>query len=554
MNLIIIALLLNLFSVTSLPITQNDSSWLETNTRSPSSLLLPIQIAVKYDSDKVQKLENIFWEVSNPTSSSYSNYLNKEQVDELLTPRNESTIEILEWLKSQSGISSVSLSTRGDWIYGFATIQALEFISGCDFVIYKSTTDSSIAHRCKGVRTNTKSNSLAGMPHYIAEKVAFIHPTNFLSAASRKVHSKRTSLLSNSAGSVTPATIRAAYKIGSVEGKASKNKQTAGGFLDEFADPADLANFYKQLYTPAIGRTIHYVGPNNSTKPGVEALLDVEYITAIGANINTTFHYTPGGYDNNNNEPYTQFNMELLGLSDEDLPLVVSMSYSDNENTVPLDFLQLADIGFMALGARGVSVLGSSGDGGVSGSQGGSCTTFVPTWPASSIYITSVGATQGTPEIAAGFSTGGFSNVYSIPSYQKSAVSHYFSIAKNLPPANVYNHTSRGFPDVSAFGVNFQIVCSGSTFAVDGTSCSCPTFAGIVSLLNDARLVAGKKSLGYLNQFLYTTAASSMTDVTQGNNPGCNSNGFYAAPEWDPITGLGTPVYTTLLALVMKLP
>jgi tripeptidyl-peptidase-1 len=247
--------------------------------------------------------------------------------------------------------------------------------------------------------------------------------------------------------------------------------------------------------------------------------------------------------------------MELLGLDDENLPYVVSMSYSDNEDTVPSDFLQLSDIGFMALGSRGVTVLGSSGDGGVSGSQSGSCKTFVPTWPASSIYITSVGATQGSPEVAAGFSTGGFSNVYPIPPYQTAAVSHYFSVAKNLPPANVYNHTGAGIPDVSAFGVNFEIVCSGSTFAVDGTSCSCPTFAGIVSLLNDARLVAGKKSLGYLNQFLYSSATSAvMTDVTQGNNPGCSSNGFYASPEWDPITGLGTPVYTKLLALVMALP
>lgn len=36
---------------------------------------------------------------------------------------------------------------------------------------------------------------------------------------------------------------------------------------------------------------------------------------------------------------------------------------------------------YAQLGARGVSVLYSSGDGGVSGTQNQSCTTFVPSFP-----------------------------------------------------------------------------------------------------------------------------------------------------------------------------
>lgn len=528
------------------------SSWIESDKRSSSLLELPLRVAVQYNAKKIATLESIFWDISNPTSSYYSNHLTQSEVDEFLTPDTSSTAAVLDYLKSQDGFTSLSVSKRGDWITGLATVQALEKLSGCEFVEYYL--EGLTAHRCRAVRTNVQRNKLSGVPRDIADKIAYVSPSNFLSNAKRTVHAKREK--PTSGASVTPSTIRSAYSIGTVEGKSSKNKQVAGGFLGEFANPKDLASFYAKFYTPAIGRTILYVGPNNATaEPGVEALLDVEYITAIGANVNTTFHYTAGGYDNNDNEPYTQFVMELLGLDDENLPYVVSMSYSDNEDTVPSDFLQLSDIGFMALGSRGVTVLGSSGDGGVSGSQSGSCTTFVPTWPASSIYITSVGATQGSPEVAAGFSTGGFSNVYPTPPYQTAAVSHYFSVAKNLPPANVYNRSGAGIPDVSAFGVNFEIVCSGSTFAVDGTSCSCPTFAGIVSLLNDARLVAGKKSLGYLNQFLYSSATSAvMTDVTIGNNPGCSSNGFYASPSWDAITGLGTPVYTKLLALVMSLP
>lgn len=108
-------------------------------------------------------------------------------------------------------------------------------------------------------------------------------------------------------------------------------------------------------------------------------------------------------------------------------------------------------------------------------------------------------------------------------------------------------------PDVSALGVNFEIVSGGQTFDVDGTSCSCPTFAGLVSLLNDVRLQAGKPTLGPLAQLLYKNP-SALTDVTQGNNPGCGSQGFSAAKGWDPITGLGTPKFAALVALVKTLP
>ena len=97
------------------------------------------------------------------------------------------------------------------------------------------------------------------------------------------------------------------------------------------------------------------------------------------------------------------------------------------------------------------------------------------------------------------------------------------------------------------------VVSGGQTFNVDGTSCSCPTFAGLVSLLNDVRLAAGKPTLGPLAKLFYANAGA-FTDVTVGNNPGCGSPGFQAAKGWDPITGLGSPKFESLVAIVKALP
>ena len=58
-----------------------------------------------------------------------------------------------------------------------------------------------------------------------------------------------------------------------------------------------------------------------------------------------------------------------------------------------------------------------------------------------------------------------------------------------------------------------------------------PVVAGIISLLNDARMSAGKSALGFLNPFLYKYS-DAFNDVLEGNNPGCGSNGFYASTGW----------------------
>jgi tripeptidyl-peptidase-1 len=61
---------------------------------------------------------------------------------------------------------------------------------------------------------------------------------------------------------------------------------------------------------------------------------------------------------------------------------------------------------------------------------------------------------------------------------------------------------------------------------IGGTSASAPSFAGLVALLNDARLAAGKSSLGFLNPLVYALNGDGFHDVVIGNAPGCGTPGF----------------------------
>lgn len=90
---------------------------------------------------------------------------------------------------------------------------------------------------------------------------------------------------------------------------------------------------------------------------------------------------------------------------------------------------------------------------------------------------------------------------------------------------------------------------------VSGTSMSTPIFAAIVALLNADYQGRTGKPLGFLNPLLYSGPANIFTDITVGDNcetSGCvgQQNGFSCTKGWDPVTGLGSPVYPALKAYI----
>ncbi|TVY36143.1 Tripeptidyl-peptidase [Lachnellula occidentalis] len=262
---------------------------------------------------------------------------------------------------------------------------------------------------------------------------------------------------------------------------------------------------------------------------------------------------------------------------------VISISYGGQEVDLPIAYQRRQCTEFMKLGMQGVSVVLASGDSGVAGPAGdgssngclGTGKIFSPDFPANCPYITTVGSTTlpagGNATDDAETSTtrfpsgGGFSNIYATPDYQQTAVSSYLT---NSPPpydsysttdngaiganGGIYNKGGRGYPDVSAVGDNIVIYNKGAPTLIGGTSASAPIFASILTLINEERLAAGKSTIGFVNPTLYAHPEA-FHDITVGSNPGCNTTGFAAAKGWDPVSGLGTPIYPSLLEVFMSL-
>jgi tripeptidyl-peptidase-1 len=208
------------------------------------------------------------------------------------------------------------------------------------------------------------------------------------------------------------------------------------------------------------------------------------------------------------------------------------------------------------LGIRGITVLGSSGDGGSHFSfapfEGGaiahtlneiSCKFQIPVFPTSSPYVLSVGgeAWEGLDykkPIAWSGSGGGFSWQFERLSHQKNIIANYLNSTEGVPESSSFNSSGRAYPDVAAV-------------SVDGTSQSCPTVAGILSLVIDYRKSQGLSGLGFIAPRLYQVATKypgeAFEDITKGNTKTSCDNGFPAAKGWDPVTGWGRPQWAGLL-------
>ncbi|KAF8526061.1 subtilisin-like protein [Hysterangium stoloniferum] len=256
---------------------------------------------------------------------------------------------------------------------------------------------------------------------------------------------------------------------------------------------------------------------------------------------------------------------------------VISTSFSMNEADATPAYLTRQCNEYGKLGLLGTTILYSSGDRGVAGRNNicifpnGTRSThapgFLPSFPGTCPFITSVGATQVNPgakvtdpESACEqviFSGGGFSNVFAVPDYQKAAQAEFF--ARHNPPYNStqYNNSRavRGYPDVSANGANYVIAVNGRFSLVFGTSASTPVVGSIITLVNDARIAIGKKPVGFINPTIYSPLFKhAFNDIVNGTNPGCSTPGFSAVEGWDPVTGVGTPNLEKLIGLWLALP
>ncbi|TEY36183.1 hypothetical protein BOTCAL_0561g00030 [Botryotinia calthae] len=553
-----------------------------------------IKLRIALEQPDHELFEQKLYAVSSPDHSEYGQHLEREELKKFIKPADQSTQAVLSWLE-KSGISESNIHNDGEWINFRTSIKQAEDMLNTTFHYY--------AHQDQ--KQNKQIRTLGySIPKEISSHITMIQPTTRfgqIRAQRSQIFREDFSALSlptlNTTAcnvTITPQCLRDLYNIGDYTAKANpESRLGVAGYLGQWAKYDGLEAFLEKYAPYAVSQNFSYALINggldtqNSTNNDGEANLDIQYVAAMGFDTNITYYSTGGrgdlvpdldqpSLDDNQNEPYLDYLNYMLSLPNNQLPQTITTSYGEDEQSVPEAYSKTVCKMFGQLGLRGVSILFSSGDTGVGSAcqtnDGKNTTRFLPIFPAACPYVTSVGGTRYVePEAAVSFSSGGFSDRWPRPSYQDDAVKEYLKILGSRWKG-LFNPKGRGFPDVAAQGVRFHVVDVNPITGVaedqllSGTSASAPAFAGIISLLNNARLNAGRKPLGFLNPWLYSIGKKGLTDIVHGGSTGCTGTDVYsglptpfvpyaswnATKGWDPVTGLGTPDFATLLKLVNK--
>lgn len=503
---------------------------------------------------RLKELEETLMAVSTPGSPTFRKYKTWDEVHQM-TANPTGEREVAEWLVAE-GAQIVKSHKYGHYMRASANISTWERILTTTFS-HKVSVD--------GEQTMRASKDVS-VPAELAK-----HVDGIFGAAQMPIPqpAKKMTLKANTSGSasngITPALLKSFYNVGSATGSGLVS-QAVFESLGQYWSPSDLATFqsnFKETADPVDtdigGHSATYqcaLDPNNCA----EANLDVQYMLALSPVTPMTYWY-----EANQNTPFEAWIEAVSAVTDP--PLVNSISYGAIESLMQTSTLSTFNTEAMKLGAQGVSIFVSSGDDGVANFQARSSSSgcgYNPSFPASSPYVTAVGATQGvedgTPEIVCASDTGGvitsgggFSTYFSQPSYQSSAVSSYLS-SVSPKPASGYDAGNRGYPDVASSGHNYEVVISGSVYLVSGTSASSPVVAAMASLVNAKLAATNSAPIGFINPTLYANPTQ-FNDISSGNNKCtasasvCCTEGFYATSGWDPITGFGSVDFAKFKAL-----
>ncbi|RFU73336.1 subtilisin [Trichoderma arundinaceum] len=602
------------------------SHWTK-KSRIEGAVSVPVRVGLTQSN--LDKGEALLMDISHPKSENYGKHLSATEVDELFAPSQDKIDAVTAWLKSALSDRVITLSRGRQWLELNATIIELQDLLHTEYHEYENRLTGRAALGCEEYHVPMK---IRDHIDFITPGVMVLE---IKKRADNTVHSFGSMLPEvtpisdflpqyqnnplNCSFVITPECVRALYNVSDKPKGHPNNSVGIYSTQGERYSPEGLNTFFK-YFAPEIpqGTTPTFAGIDGAPTPSPlpydaaeEADLDFQAVYPL-AYPNEVVNYLVDDmfYQGGGDGVSGLFNTFLDALDKSyctysaygqtgDLPgvdpvypdpheggydqpemcgaytptNVISISYDQDSLSLPMNYQRRQCNEWMKLGLQGVTVVFSSGDGGVAGfgfgCDGGS---FGTVSPADCPYVTAVGATNVTAgrnahdigvEHAAMFSGGGFSNIFGTPSYQADAVHSYFN--HHPPPydfynitlnathkGGVYNRGGRGYPDVSAVGTNFIIWMENNTTLVAGTSVSAPLFAGLITRINAYRLNAGKKPVGFVNPVLYQHPEA-FNDITVGNNPGCDTDGFSAVKGWDPVTGLGTPNYSKLKDIFLRL-
>lgn len=535
------------------------------------------------------KVREMALDRSNPASPNYRRWLPWEEVARL-SRSEESVAAVRAAVEAVPGGVVLGETVGGELVRARAPVRSWEQFLSTEFHIYRHGESQAtslrapdfllprhLADHVRGVLNavdieDIRPQKLPGVDEMVGASWGYATFQDLVAAKGDAV--------------IDPIKIRKVYNVAPIAARGTRlakeranTSQCVYATLGQHWSPNDRTRFQSNFQIPTdnyVRQLDHGDGKSGDqvcmadANECAEANLDVQYMMAMAPWARMGYWYKQDADAKGMYSFLRDFSEAFAGTLERP-PHVISISYGMPEFAVDTSGIVLFETLAQKLALAGVTILVASGDDGAASFlarkllHGEECWS-VPlvglqvSWPASSAWVTAVGATLGAAtgkrEIACSVNAtgpaaqgtdplittgGGFSQALKRPTWQGAHS----------------DEDGRGIPDVSLVGHAYAVVIGGRWVTVDGTSAAAPTFGGMLSLINSKLIAQGKPTIGFLNYMMYTNASSAFIDVVEGDNrcaatgyPCCG--GYDAVVGWDATTGLGVPNWAALQAALLK--
>ena len=516
-----------------------------------SSIHKPVYIALKQQN--IDYLKSELNTRSDPTSIQYGNWMNKTSILDIISPTIQDQTRVVNWVQS---FNISNIHNYGDSIVFFAS----DPIIGSMFTVIDQETQHEYT-----------------IPHHLIDIIDFVE------MSTNKID-RETKRNINTWGKADDRYFgrEPLLRMYNVTNMSVSN--VSGGLI-EYQNNAGFTNVDLHLQQHANNQTnqsiVDIVGTNEGYDP--ESELDVQLMSQAANGVDLWYWQNQ----------YWLYSFAIDYFNAENSPDIVSMSWGWSQrdqcditscgNITSQQYVQRVNNEYLKIALLGKTIVVASGDAGAPGRTNEDCelhSPINPVFPGSSPYVVSVGGTfvpldnthqnytspmcKNNTCITSihekpisydhiGWTAGGGFDRYenSTPVWQKKVVKEYLNSGVILPIEQNFNQNGRAYPDVSAVGHRCPTYIDGLLETVDGTSCSTPVVAGLLTYINQYLWTNHRMKLGFANPLLYYIhehCPQCFRDVTDGYN-WCTEQmcckdktnyGFRAISGYDPVSGLGT--------------
>merc|ERR1712137_997465 len=321
------------------------SGWVHLGDELPTKQM---ELTFAITQQNVGKLQDELLAISTPSSQRYGQHLSNKQVHDLVAAKPSDIQTVLDFLEVH-GATGIAATPNGDIITTTVLIDVAEKLLSTDYHMFGHAESNHTVHRALGGYK---------LPVTVADAVDFVSPTTHMPGAHRPLKINPEASYKN-----VPKTLRELYSIEDPEtgaeviGVADSNRMAVTAFLNQYYSLSDLQSFWSS-YCSGItcGDGLpKLVGDATTGSAGVESMLDIETITGIVGGVDAQFWGFSGtSPDNPENEPFMKWLTLVASTPDDEVPLVFSTSYGEDEASWSSMAAQRLNTEFMKTGARGI--------------------------------------------------------------------------------------------------------------------------------------------------------------------------------------------------------